>query len=81
MRVNAHKRQITDIVELKSPRLVASCSLDGKIRLWDLADKKCKTNLIDPVTNTNKYEGIRGMTYSAGSGNNLLSYGFEMVFF
>jgi len=35
----AHEKQITDICELHSPKLVASCSLDGRIRLWDLAEK------------------------------------------
>ncbi len=61
-----------------SPRLVASCSLDGKIKLWDLNDPKCpllKTELKDTSNSSNR--GIRGMSYSSYYGSNLLSYGFD----
>jgi hypothetical protein len=34
----AHLKMITKIEELLSPRLIASSSLDGKIKLWDLTD-------------------------------------------
>ena len=34
----AHLKIITSIEELISPRLIASGSLDGHIKLWDLTD-------------------------------------------
>lgn len=34
--LDAHTKLITDIVELTSPKLLASSSLDGKIKLWDM---------------------------------------------
>jgi len=48
--LKAHKKKIMDIVELTAPRLVASASLDGKIKLWDLTDNEPRllTELRDP---------------------------------
>lgn len=34
--LSAHMGPITEIVELVSPRMIASASHDGKIKLWDL---------------------------------------------
>lgn len=34
--LGAHMKPITDIVELVSPKMVASASHDGKIKLWDM---------------------------------------------
>lgn len=70
-------KQITDICELFSPRLLATCSLDGKIKLWELTDDKqtvLKTALKDPG---NSIRGIRGLSYMYDYGSNLLSFGFE----
>ena len=67
-------KQITEIVELNQPKLLASASLDGKIKLWDLADRTLITELKSP---TSTHRGIRGLTYSYDYGSNLLSYGFE----
>lgn len=36
--LDAHMRPITEIVELISPKMLASASHDGKIKLWDLQD-------------------------------------------
>lgn len=36
--LDAHMRPITDLVELISPKMLASASHDGKIKLWDLQD-------------------------------------------
>jgi WD40 repeat protein len=63
------------LVELYSPRLVASSSLDGKIKLWDIADRSLMTELKSP---NSSQRGIRGLTYNYEYGSNLLSYGFEM---
>ena len=48
--IKAHKNKIMDVVELIAPKIVASASLDGKIKLWDLADAEPRllTELIDP---------------------------------
>lgn len=58
--------------------MVASCSLDGKIKLWDITDQSNpvnKTELKDQ-SNDNK-RGILGMNYSSYYGSNLLTYGFD----
>jgi WD40 repeat protein len=55
--------------------MIASCSLDGKIKLWDLSDRSFATELKSPNSNQ---RGIRGMAYSYEYGSNLLTYGFEM---
>ena len=70
----AHLKPITDIVELSSPRLVASSSLDGKIKLWDITEKLLLTELKD---NGTIGRGVKGLTYSLDYGSNLLSFGFE----
>lgn len=72
--LHAHMKQITEIVELNQPKLLASASLDGKIKLWDLSDFTLITELKSP---TSTHRGIRGLTYSYDYGSNLLSYGFE----
>ena len=69
----AHTKKITDVLEINIPKLVASSSLDGTIKLWDLVDKMLVTELKDTTTT----RGIRGMTYSFDYGGNLLSFGFE----
>ena len=46
--LHAHMKQITEIVELISPKLIASSSLDGKIKLWDLSDRTLITELKSP---------------------------------
>lgn len=73
--LHAHLKQITELVELYSPRLVASSSLDGKIKLWEIADRSLMTELKSPNSNN---RGIRGLTYNYEYGSNLLSYGFDM---
>ena len=71
----AHMKQITDLVEMSSPRMLASSSLDGKIKLWDLTDFNLVTELKSPGT---VQRGVRGLTYNYEYGSNLLSYGFEL---
>ena len=69
----SHTKKITEVTEISIPKLVASSSLDGTIKLWDLADKVLMTELKDGSTS----KGIRGITYSFDYGGNLLSFGFE----
>lgn len=61
--LKAHKKKIMDVVELTAPRLIASASLDGKIKLWDLTDVEPRllTELKDP---SNCERGVRQLTYS-----------------
>ena len=66
--------KITDIKELNSPRCLVSCSLDGKIKIWDYFNKCFITEIKEP---TNISRGIRGLTYTQEYGGNLLSYGFD----
>ncbi|CAD8060727.1 unnamed protein product [Paramecium primaurelia] len=72
--LNAHTKQITDIVELISPKLLASASQDGKIKLWDMQDQKFITELKTPAPSK---RGVKGLSYNQDYGSNLISYGFE----
>ena len=49
----AHLKIITSIEELISPRLIASGSLDGKIKLWDLTDPSNPPILITELRDPN----------------------------
>lgn len=69
----SHTNKIMEVVEITSPKLVASCSLDGTIKLWDLTEREPASELNDIST----ARGIRGITYSFDFGGNLLSYGFS----
>ena len=69
----SHVKNITDVAEIVVPKLVATSSLDGLIKLWDLADRYVLAEVKDASTS----RGIRGLTYSYDYGGNLLSYGFE----
>ncbi|EGR28930.1 hypothetical protein IMG5_166500 [Ichthyophthirius multifiliis] len=74
----AHLKTITKIEELMSPRLIASSSLDGKIKLWDLTDPSNPPILITELRDPNSsIRGVLGLTYSCHYGSNLLSYGFD----
>lgn len=46
--LQAHKKLITDIVEISSPKLMVSSSLDKRIMLYDLAEQKLLTKFKDP---------------------------------
>lgn len=76
-KTNLHDKQITDVVELLSPKIIATSCLDGKIRLWDFLDIKnsCLLAVLkDPGVNT---RGIKSLTYCHSYGSNLLSIGFD----
>jgi WD domain, G-beta repeat len=68
-----HEKKITEVCELNIPRRIATCSLDGSIKLWDISTKTCVVELKDIST----ARGIRGMSYSHEYGGNLVSYGYE----
>ncbi|EGR30073.1 hypothetical protein IMG5_143010 [Ichthyophthirius multifiliis] len=74
----AHLKMITKIEELNSPRLIASSSLDGKIKLWDLTDSSHPPILVTELRDPNQtFRGVLGLSYSSFYGSNLLSYGFQ----
>jgi len=56
-----------------TPKLIATSSLDGLIKLWDLSDKTCISELRDL---NQDFRGVKGLTYSGEFGKSLLSYGF-----
>lgn len=72
-----HTKTITEIIEITVPKMIASCSLDGKIKLWDLSESMFISDLKDPSPHSKHYRGIRGATYSYEFGGNLLTFGFE----
>ncbi len=72
-----HTKQINEIIEITVPKMIASCSLDGKIKLWEIAEKTFLSDLKDPSPHSRHLRGIRGATYSYEYGGNLLTFGFE----
>jgi WD40 repeat protein len=69
-----HKKTITDSTELEGRKLIVTSSLDGVVKLWDLADRHCICELKDPSQNL---RGVKGLAYSFEFGSSLLSYGFQ----
>jgi WD40 repeat protein len=49
----AHLKQITQVCELESPKLIASASLDGKIKLWDISDPQYPPILVTVLKDPN----------------------------
>ena len=72
-----HTKTITEIIEITVPKMIATCSLDGKIKLWDLSESMFISDLKDPSPHSKHSRGIRGATYSYEFGGNLLTFGFE----
>ena len=58
----AHTMKITDINEIDSPKCIVSCSLDGKIKLWDYQNHSFVSEVKEPSIAS---RGIRGLTYSS----------------
>jgi WD40 repeat protein len=73
-----HTKKVTSVIDIKNPRLIVSCGLDGNICLWD-GESTSKENLIaimeDPGSKMKR--GVRSMTYSYEFGGNVLTCGFE----
>lgn len=70
----AHMKEITCVLDINAPKLIASSSLDGRIKLWEFYDKALINELKDPSFSN---RGIKGLCYSYEFGGLLLSYGFE----
>jgi len=73
----AHLKEITDVIEIienQKPKMIVTCSLDGKIKLFSLMDLCYLSELKDP---SHSSRGVKGLTCSdACEGNIMLSYGF-----
>lgn len=70
--VHAHKAQIMDVVELKFPVAIATCSLDHKIKLWDLSTGE-KLGSLSPQHTS----GVRCLDYTPDFSGFIISVGHE----
>ena len=52
---------------------MATSSLDGYVKLWDIYDRSLLCELRD---NNLNFRGVKGITYTYEFGQSLLSYGF-----
>lgn len=77
-----HESTITDIIEVEDPKSIATCSMDGEIKLYSTYLEKFYTfehipEQTSSVINDRKRKGILGIGYSSEFGNYMLSYGFS----
>ena len=70
----AHKAQIMDAVELKSPNAIVTCSLDRCIRMWDLATGN-KMGSFKPK----HAKGVRCLDYTPEYSGYIISVGHENI--
>ena len=77
----AHDCLITDCIEITNSNLLASSSLDGKIKIWDLEDYSLLTELTDVTMKKKAFQngrnGVRALSYTHESGGNMLSIGYH----
>ncbi len=67
-----HNAQIMDLVEIASPISIATCSLDHKIKLWDLSTG-AKLGTLEPPHLT----GVRCLDYIPDFSGSIVSVGHE----
>ena len=73
-----HTKKITQVIDIKNPRLIISCSLDKHIYLWDgQIDEQNNLMSIMEDPGQKKLRGVRSITYSYEFGGNVLTCGFE----
>jgi len=70
----AHKDRIMDVIEFSSRPVIATCSLDRKICIWDLYTG-CKVGSFKPKHLT----GVKSLDYTTHSSSLLISVGYEEV--
>jgi WD40 repeat protein len=72
-----HTKKVTAVIDIKNPKLIVSCGLDGNICLWDgeSKEKNFIAEMEDPGSKNKR--GVRCMTYSYEFGGNVLTCGFE----
>jgi WD40 repeat protein len=67
-----HDQMITDACEVTLSGFIATSSLDGKIKLWDIQEPQLMTELEDgSVKKGRSIKGVRGLTYTPDYGGNL----------
>lgn len=80
-RFKAHLDLITDIAELTASKMMASSSLEGIIRIWDLETFTNVTELEDTIVGrakgARKVNGVRKLSYTEVCGGNLLSVSYQ----
>lgn len=72
--LTGHNDVVTSVVELKSPKCLASCGQDGRILLWD-TDSMLVVSEFRHNEDHPRY--LRGLDYNPNFQHLLLSYGFE----
>lgn len=70
--LEAHQGRIMDVIELKTPPLAVTCSLDHSIKLWDLFTGRQVGSFKPPHTS-----GVRGLDYTPEYSGTVLSVGHE----
>jgi len=70
----AHKAHIMDVIEIISPCAIATCSLDHKIKLWDLS-LGIKLGSLNPCHTT----GVRSLDYTPDYSGYIVSVGHENI--
>ena len=70
----AHKSQIMDAVELKTPNAIVTCSLDHTIKAWDLSNGS-KLGSFHPKHTT----GVRCLDYTPDFSGYIISVGHENI--
>jgi WD40 repeat protein len=74
----AHNNLIMAVIEVTLSNLVASCSLDGTINIWNLYDHQHITKLEDALAiSKDAQRGFKSLSYTKDFGGNLLSIGFN----
>lgn len=72
-----HEQMITDACEIILSGFIATSSLDGKIKLWDVEEQQLITELEDGcVKKGRSIKGVRGMSYTQDYGGSLQSIGY-----
>jgi len=72
--IKAHNAQIMDCLEIRQPPSIATCSLDQKIRIWDLATGD-KLGTLKPAHIT----GVRCLDYTPDYGGFIISSAHETM--
>lgn len=75
--IKAHNEQITGCLEIGNHMTIASSSLDGTIRIWDLEEYKMMGEFQGKRSNMS----IKKILYTPDYGGMLLSLGFHNIIF
>ena len=70
--MHAHNGDITDCIEINNPPVIVTCSIDHKIKLWDIING-CKIGSLKPKDTA----GVRHIDYTDCFGNLIISTTYE----